>query len=59
VVKEPKESKDEVKDFSERNARRAELEERILRTASGNRFLDRVREIGRPRPLREEPPEGE
>jgi hypothetical protein len=47
-------SDDEKLDAEKRAARMTELANRIGRTESGSRFLDRIYEISKPRPLHEE-----
>lgn len=42
-----------------RQKRMEEIATRIGRTDGGERFLMRIYEIGKPKPLREEPEEGE
>jgi hypothetical protein len=48
---------DEKLEAEKRKERMSALETRIGRTPAGERFLDRIYEISRPRPLHEEPEE--
>jgi len=50
---------DEKFEAEKRRDRMAELELRIAQTTSGQRFLNRIHEIGKVRPLRDDPLEGE
>lgn len=51
----------EAEDYEalKRKIRMEEAEIRIAHSPGGERFLDRIHEIGRPRPLKDEDPEGE
>jgi hypothetical protein len=54
-----KDTNEKPLDFAERNEKIRAIEDRIAQTDSGLRFLDRIREIGRPRPLRDDQEQGE